>query len=129
MSQQPQLKLFISQSYHNHQFKILSVRLSETLSFYHYKASDTSQLSVVRGLTEEMFLKDLNCGVDTCQNFPSKLIAVYQIIDKNGRPKFEIGAKPTGVTVLAKSGYLSTEPMIGLHRYNEFYSETDNSKW
>ncbi|CAI2353776.1 unnamed protein product [Caenorhabditis sp. 36 PRJEB53466] len=84
-----------------------------------------SQLTAVRGMTQEMFLKDLNCSSDTCQNFPLKVIPVYNIIDNEGRPKFEISVSSSD-KVLAKSGYLSTEYMVGLHRYDEFYSEEDN---
>ncbi|CAA98483.2 DUF1968 domain-containing protein [Caenorhabditis elegans] len=86
---------------------------------------NSQSFNAVRGFTMEMFLKDLNCSVDSCQNFPQKVRAVYHVIDREGRSKFEISPASTDKLV-AKSGYLSTEWMVGLHKYNEYFSEEDN---
>ncbi|ULT89198.1 hypothetical protein L5515_007834 [Caenorhabditis briggsae] len=73
----------------------------------------------------EMFLKDLNCGIDTCQNFPSKVQPIYNVIDEKGRFKFDTNPLATD-KILAKSGYLSTEWAVGLHGYDEYYSAADD---
>ncbi|CCD63188.2 Putative uncharacterized protein F40H6.5 [Caenorhabditis elegans] len=87
---------------------------------------DLSQFNVVRGFTQEMFLKNLGCGTDTCQNFPATVTSVYNIIDLKGRLKFE--TNPAGTdNVLGKAGYLATEEIEGLVRYDEYYSEEDDS--
>lgn len=74
-----------------------------------------------------MFLKNLGCGTDTCQNFPATVTSVYNIIDLKGRLKFE--TNPAGTdNVLGKAGYLATEEIEGLVRYDEYYSEEDDCK-
>ncbi|CAO4379469.1 unnamed protein product [Caenorhabditis nigoni] len=114
-------------------FRITDTKATPTKSVFLTKLSqhsvlnnsDISEINAVRGHTMEMFLKDLNCGIDTCQNFPLKVQAVYNVIDEEGRFKFDTNPLSTD-KVLAKSGYLSTEWAVGLHRYDEYYSATDN---
>ncbi|PIC42111.1 hypothetical protein B9Z55_009293 [Caenorhabditis nigoni] len=87
-----------------------------------YEVRNLTQFNAVRGPTQEMFLKDLNCGSDSCQNLPFKVVPIFNIIDSKGRLKFETSPSPTD-TVLGKAGYISPEEHEGLVRYDEYYSE------
>ncbi|ULT89197.1 hypothetical protein L3Y34_007988 [Caenorhabditis briggsae] len=114
-------------------FRITDAKATPTKSVFFTKLSqnlvlnnsDIPEINAVRGHTMEMFLKDLNCGIDTCQNFPSKVQPIYNVIDEKGRFKFDTNPLATD-KILAKSGYLSTEWAVGLHGYDEYYSAADD---
>lgn len=88
------------------------------------------QFNAVRGPTREMFLKDLGCGTNTCQNLPFDVTPVYSVFDFKGRIKFETDLNAPEVQAnLGKVGYLVNEDIEGLIRYDEYYSEEDDCEF
>ncbi|CAL2036114.1 unnamed protein product [Caenorhabditis brenneri] len=96
------------------------------INYSNLKPNYLTHNTAVRGPTQEMFLKDLGCGIDTCQNLPITVKPVFNIIDSQGRLKFETNPLDSD-RILGKAGYLAAEESGGLIRYDEYYSQDSDN--